>query len=106
MIIVDVNQIMISNLMVQINGRQAVDLNEDFVRHMILNSLRAHNKKFRKEYGQMVIACVVMYGEELLFLITRQVEKQIEQNLNTIGSLYLMCLQRLKKRLKTFYPTK
>ena len=57
MIIVYVNQIMISNLMVQINGRQAVDLNEDFVRHMILNSLRAHNKKFRKEYGQMVIAC-------------------------------------------------
>ena len=57
MIIVDVNQIMISNLMMQINGRQAVDLNEDFVRHMILNSLRAHNKKFRKEYGQMVIAC-------------------------------------------------
>ena len=57
MIIVDVNQIMISNLMVQINGRQAVDLNEEFVRHMILNSLRAHNKKFRKEYGLMVIAC-------------------------------------------------
>ena len=57
MIIVDINQIMISNLMVQINGRQAVDLNEDFVRHMILNSLRAHNKKFTKEYGQMVIAC-------------------------------------------------
>ena len=43
--------------MVQINGRNAVDLNEDFVRHMILNSLRGHNKKFRKEYGQMVIAC-------------------------------------------------
>ena len=57
MIIVDINQIMISNLMVQINGRNAVDLNEDFVRHMILNSLRGHNKKFRKEYGNMVIAC-------------------------------------------------
>ena len=57
MIIVDVNQIMISNLMVQINGRNAVELSEDLVRHMVLNSLRAHNKKFRKEYGQMVIAC-------------------------------------------------
>ena len=57
MIIVDINQIMISNLMVQINGRNAVEMNEDFVRHMILNSLRGHNKKFRKEYGQMVIAC-------------------------------------------------
>ena len=57
MIIVDVNQIMISNLMVQINGRNAVELNENLVRHMVLNSLRGHNKKFRKEYGEMVIAC-------------------------------------------------
>ncbi len=48
---------MISNLMVQINGRQAVALSEDLVRHMVLNSLRGHNKKFRKEYGEMVIAC-------------------------------------------------
>ena len=57
MIIVDINQIMISNLMVQINGRNAFELSEELVRHMVLNSLRAHNKKFRKEYGQMVIAC-------------------------------------------------
>ena len=57
MIIVDINQIMISNLMVQISGRNAVELNEDLVRHMVLNSLRGHNKKFRKEYGEMVIAC-------------------------------------------------
>ena len=57
MIIVDINQIMISNLMVQINGRNAPELNEELVRHMVLNSLRAHNKKFRKEYGEMVIAC-------------------------------------------------
>ena len=48
---------MISNLMVQINGRNAVELSEDLVRHMVLNSLRGHNKKFRKESGEMVIAC-------------------------------------------------
>ena len=24
---------------------------------MVLNSLRGHNKKFRKQYGDMVIAC-------------------------------------------------
>ena len=56
MIIVDLNQIMISNLMVQINGRNAVELSEDLVRHMVLNSLRAHNKRFR-DYGEMIIAC-------------------------------------------------
>jgi len=56
MIIVDINQIMISNLMVTLS-RDNMDLSEDLVRHMVLNSLRGHNKKFRKEYGKMVIAC-------------------------------------------------
>jgi hypothetical protein len=56
MIIVDLNQIMISNLMVQINGRNAVELSEDLVRHMVLNSLRGHYKRFR-DYGEMIIAC-------------------------------------------------
>ena len=57
MIIVDLNQIMISNLMVQISGRNAVELSEDLVRHMVLNSLRGHNKRFRDKYGEMIIAC-------------------------------------------------
>ena len=57
MIIVDLNQIMISNLMVQINGRNAVELSESLVRHMVLNSLRGHYKRFRREYGEMIIAC-------------------------------------------------
>jgi len=34
-----------------------MELSEDLVRHMVLNSLRGHNKKFRKQYGDMVIAC-------------------------------------------------
>ena len=42
--------------MVQINGRNAVELSEDLVRHMVLNSLRGINKKFRKDYGELVIA--------------------------------------------------
>jgi hypothetical protein len=37
--------------------RDNLELSEDLIRHMVLNSLRGHNKKFRKEYGQMVIAC-------------------------------------------------
>ena len=56
MIIVDINQIMISNQMVTIH-RDNLELGEDLIRHMVLNSLRGHNKKFRKQYGEMVIAC-------------------------------------------------
>ena len=47
-----------------------------------------------------------MYGDEKYFLITKQVEKQIEQNQNTIGMLYFLCCIISKMRLKLFYLTK
>jgi 5'-3' exonuclease len=31
--------------------------NEDMLRHLILNSLRCYNTKYRAKYGQMVLAC-------------------------------------------------
>ena len=55
MILVDLNQVMISNLMAQI-GRDS-DISEDLVRHMILNSIRSYNVKFKEEFGDIVICC-------------------------------------------------
>lgn len=52
MIIVDYSGIAISNLFTM-----KEQVSENLVRHMILNSLRMYNVKFRQEYGQMVIAC-------------------------------------------------
>lgn len=51
-IIVDYSGIAISNLFAM-----KLDPQEHLVRHMILNSLRMYNSKYRKEYGQMVLAC-------------------------------------------------
>ena len=53
MILVDLNQVMISNLMMQI--RNASEVDENLIRHMVLNSLRMYNVKFREEYGEMII---------------------------------------------------
>ena len=55
MIIVDFNGIVIANLFA--NRRAMLDVDEGLIRHIVLNSLRAHNLKFRKEYGPMYIAC-------------------------------------------------
>lgn len=52
MIILDFNGIAIGNIVTQ-----KLDIQEDMIRHMILNSIRMYNVKFRKQYGQMVIAC-------------------------------------------------
>lgn len=56
MILVDLNQVMISNLMMQIGGKN-VTIEEDLVRHMVLNSLRMYKKKFGDKYGELVICC-------------------------------------------------
>ena len=56
MIILDLDQVMISNMMAQIGGRR-VELSEDLLRHMVLNSIRAMRSKFLREYGpEFVIA--------------------------------------------------
>jgi len=56
MIIVDLNQVMISTLMMQIGNHKNIELQEDVLRHMVLNSLRSNKVKF-SDYGEMVIAC-------------------------------------------------
>ena len=49
MILLDYSQIALSNIIVQ-------KLNDEtMIRHMILNSIRMYNKRYREEYGQMVI---------------------------------------------------
>jgi 5'-3' exonuclease len=57
MIIFDYQQIAISNLMEQI-GSSNTSVDENLVRHMILNSLRTYVKKFRASHGpEIIIAC-------------------------------------------------
>ena len=55
MILVDLNQVLISNLMAQIRGKADVKPNKEMIRHMVLTSLRGFNAKFGQEYGQMVL---------------------------------------------------
>lgn len=57
MIIVDLNQVMLSNLLKQLGTHTNAPLEENMIRSMVLNSLRSYKVKFGQEYGDMVIAC-------------------------------------------------
>lgn len=57
MILVDLNQVMISNLMQQIGFSKSAVVDSDLVRHMILNTLRSYRVKFHNEYGELIICC-------------------------------------------------
>ena len=54
MIIVDYSGIAIAAIFSQ---DRPEEIQEGLIRHMILNTIRRYNVKFRKEYGQMIIAC-------------------------------------------------
>ena len=51
MIIIDYNGIAISNIITQ-----KLDIDENLIRHMILNSIRMYRTKFKDKFGEVVIA--------------------------------------------------
>lgn len=57
MIIIDFNQVMISNLMMQLGNHTNIPIDEGLFRHMVLNSLRSYKQQFGNKFGDMVIAC-------------------------------------------------
>ena len=54
---VDLNQVILSNLMKQIAVSKKSEVEEGLVRHLVLNSLRLFKSKFSAEYGDLVICC-------------------------------------------------
>jgi hypothetical protein len=57
MILIDLNQVLISNLMAQTRGKAENMPNKEMIRHMVINSLRGFNLKFKKEYGDKIVLC-------------------------------------------------
>ena len=52
MILVDMNQVTISNLMIQMKNEP---LSVDLVRHLVLNSIRSYRTKFFNEFGELIL---------------------------------------------------
>lgn len=62
MILIDFNQIMISQLMMQLKDYTNAEIDEGMLRHMCLNKIRVLNVKFRKEYGPIIICAEGRYS--------------------------------------------
>ena len=56
MIILDMNQISVAILMMNMHMTKSDTVDEDMVRHMILNSVRMYRMMFTEEYGEVVFA--------------------------------------------------
>ena len=107
MILVDLNQVMISNLMVQIGGNRNVDLDENLFRHMILNSLRAARKKFNGSFGELVICCDDKnFWRRQRFEYYKANRKKYREQSDIDWSNVFNILNKVRDEIDTFFPYK
>ncbi len=107
MILVDLNQVMISNLMVQLGGQKGVELEEDLFRHMILNSLRSVRKKFNGDYGELVICCDDKnFWRRQRFPYYKANRKKYREQSDVDWSNLFNILNKVRDEIKSYFPYK
>ena len=105
-ILVDLNQIAISNLMVSINTyNKNQEINEDLLRHMVLNSLRAYKVKFGEKYGDLVICCDGRhYWRRDIFPFYKAGRKKDRAASTLDLTLIFETLNKIRDEIKEYFP--
>lgn len=104
MIILDFNQVAIANLMTSIRGHQT-EVNENLLRHMILNSIRMNRTKFVGEYGEMVIACDSRnYWRKQIFPYYKASRKKNRDQSGLDWNEIFRVLNKVREELKEYFP--
>lgn len=107
MILIDLNQVLISNLMQQIGSNPKIKLEEDLIRHMVLNSLRSYAKQFKQKYGTMVIACdSKKYWRRDIFPFYKAHRKNDREKSALDWHLIFEVLNKIRDELKENFPYK
>jgi len=103
MILIDMNQCMISNLMMQVKTNNELDIN--LVRHMVLRSLKYYKKTFSDQYGQLVLCYdSKFYWRRELFPFYKQNRKKDRENSNYDWSEIFNCLNKIRDEIRDNFP--
>jgi len=104
MILIDMNQIMISNLMVQLKNDA---LNEKLARHMVLTSLLSYEKQYAEEYGEIVLAYDSKhYWRREVFPYYKQNRKKDREKSNHDWNNIFEVLNKIRDEIKEYFPYK
>ena len=101
MIIFDFQQVALSNIHQQINHLSDT-LNEDMIRHMILNTLRSYILKFRSEYGNEVVLAYNSknYWRKQIFSNYKSNRKKVRESQDLDWKEVYRILDKIKLELK------
>jgi 5'-3' exonuclease len=106
MILIDLNQVLLAGLMAQIANHKG-KLEEDLIRHMVLNIIRTHVKNFKKDYGEIVLCCDNRkYWRKEFFPFYKAGRKKTREKSDLDWHLIFDILAKLKQELKENFPYK
>ena len=104
MILLDLSQVMISNIMLQV-GQHTDAIQPDLVRHMIINTIRSLKTKFGAEYGELVIAADDRkYWRREYFPPYKGNRKADREKSNIDWPVLFDTLNMIKQELKDHFP--
>lgn len=105
MIIVDLNQVMLSNLMAQLGNHTNAHVEENMVRHMVLNAIRSYKHKFGSEYGELIIACDnTNYWRKQVFPYYKANRKKAIADSELNWKDIFECMNKIRSELKEYFP--
>ena len=106
MIVIDMNQISVASLMMHLHMNKG-ELEEDMVRHMILNSVRMYRTMFDEDYGEIVLAydSRAYWRKEIFPQYKSNRRKNREEDDKDWDSIFDV-LNNIKEEIKEFLPYK
>ncbi len=106
MIIIDMNQISLASLMMHLHMNKG-ELEEDMVRHMILNSVRMYRTMFNEDYGEVVLTydSRAYWRREIFPQYKMNRRKNREEDDKDWDGIFGV-LNQIKEEVKEFLPYK
>lgn len=103
-LLVDLNQVMLSGLLSQVKPKEKLE--EDLIRHIITNTLRANIKKF-KEYGEVILCCDARnYWRKDVYPYYKAHRKENREKSPLDWNLIFKVVNQFKQDLKDHFPYK
>ena len=91
----------------QLGNHTNAQIEENMVRHMILNSLRSYRTKFSAEYGELVIACDnTNYWRRKFFPYYKANRKKAQEKSEMDWKAVFECMNKIRGELKEYFPYK
>ena len=108
MLLIDLNQVMIGALMLSLKGvAKTSEINEDMIRHIVINTLRSYVKQYKMKYGEVILcADSNHYWRKDVFPYYKGNRKKVREESGLDWSMIFDSLNKIKNELKENFPYK